>query len=201
MRGFSTKEMAASFHRITQSLQRDSGLTSTAASLVGVALFAAWGVWACQARVTRYESSDSARLEVNASAYPVQANLAGRLDASQLVLGRRVRGGEILAELDSSAERLSLDEERTRLAAIEPQIAAFRSQMQSEQAGVADERRVLTVSTAGAMAQYGEAEAQAALADAEAQRAESLRAQGILAFAEADRVASGAGASGTGTRP
>ncbi|MBV9082275.1 MAG: HlyD family efflux transporter periplasmic adaptor subunit, partial [Acidobacteriaceae bacterium] len=100
--------------------------------------------------------------------------------------------GDVLAELDTTAERLSLEEERTRRASILPQINALESQMTSERAGVGGERRVLDFSKQQALAQYEEAEAQALLAEQEWERAKRLRAEGILAQADAERAKSDA---------
>jgi hemolysin D len=137
--------MSNSFHRVSHSLQADHGLRSSAGIVIAIALTAGWTTWAFQSRVTRYEISETARLEVDAAAYPVQASLAGRLVASQLILGREVQVGDILAEIDSDTERLSLQEERTRRATLEPQLAALRSQMQTEDQGRTDERQLLSL--------------------------------------------------------
>jgi membrane fusion protein (multidrug efflux system) len=118
----------------------------------------------------------------------VQANTSGRVVVNRLVLGREVQAGEVLIELDSRAERLNLEEERTRAAAFEPQIAALHSQMESENAGRQDEQRVLNFSLEAAQAQLREADAQAILAAKEAVRAESLRREGIIAEAEVQRA-------------
>jgi membrane fusion protein (multidrug efflux system) len=138
--------------------------------------------------VTRYEISESARLELDAAAYPVQASVAGRLVASQLVLGKEVHAGEVLAQVESDDERLSLQEERTRFASLEPQLVALRSQMQSEDQGRTDERQVLSLSIEGAQAQYREALVQATSAEQESDRAAHLRAEGIMAEADAQRA-------------
>lgn len=180
--------MANSFHRTNLSLQRDHGRVSAVILASGLLLVGAWITWAARAHVTRYEISDSARLEVTAATYPVQAGVSGRLIASRLLLGRQVQVGEVLVELDSRAEQLSLDEERTRAAAFEPQLAALRAQMESESAGRQDEQRVLNFSVDAAKAQLQQAELQAALAGKEAARAESLRKEGIIADAEVQRA-------------
>ncbi|MBV9766233.1 MAG: HlyD family efflux transporter periplasmic adaptor subunit [Acidobacteriaceae bacterium] len=180
--------MANSFHRVSESLRRDNGIRSIAGLLVGLGLIGAWMLWSFKAHVTEYEVSDSARLEVNGAAYPVQANASGRLVASGMVLGREVQAGEVLAELDSNDQRLSLKEEQTRLASLMPQVQVLQSQMELEQEGRGDERRVLGVSIEGAKAQYEEAEAQASLADRDAERASRLRAEGIISDADAQRA-------------
>jgi multidrug resistance efflux pump len=103
-------------------------------------------------------------------------------------LGREVRAGDVLAEVESDNERLSLHEERTRLATLEPQLAALRSQMQTEDQGRTDERRVLDLSIEQARAQYGEAQVQAISAEQEAERAARLRSEGIVAEADAQHA-------------
>lgn len=180
--------MANSFHRVSQSLRADNGVRSTTGVVIALVLVGAWLAWALNAHVARYEISDSARLEVNGAAYPVQANVSGRLVASQLALGKEVRAGDVLVELESSDERLSFEEERTRLATLGPQREALQAQMHSEQAGEGDERRVLGVSAEGARAQYQESQAQSILAGQESQRASRLRADGIISDAELERA-------------
>jgi multidrug resistance efflux pump len=180
--------MANSFHRVSQSLRADNGLRSNLVLVVALSLLMCWVIWAFKARVTRYESSESARLEVNGAPYPVQASVAGRLVASQLILGKEVRAGDVLAEIDSENARLSLQEERTRLATLTPQIAALQSQMQSEGEGGSEERGVLKVSIEEARAQYRDAEAQASSAQQEAERASRLRNEGIVSQADAQHA-------------
>ncbi len=180
--------MANSFHRVSQSLRADTALRSNVAVLIALSLLTAWVIWAFRARVTRYESSESARIEVNGAPYPVQASVAGRLVTYQLVLGKQVRAGDVLAEVDGEDARLSLQEERTRLATLIPQIAALQSQVQSENQGGSEERGVLKVSIEESRAQYQEAQVQALSAEQDAQRASRLRDEGIVSKADAQRA-------------
>ncbi|MBV9758976.1 MAG: HlyD family efflux transporter periplasmic adaptor subunit [Acidobacteriaceae bacterium] len=180
--------MANTFHRVNQSLRADNGVVSSISLLVAALILASWLAWALHSRITRYEVSDSARLEVDRAAYPIQAGVSGRLAVSHLVLEKEVRAGEILAEIDSTPERLSLQEEHVRLAGLQPQIAALQAQLDAEAQGGADERRVLALSLDGARARSREAEAQAAAAEQQAARDARLQNEGILAQAEADRA-------------
>lgn len=180
--------MANSFQRVNRSLDGDNGIRTTLLLFTALVLLGAWIVWAFGSEVTRYESSESARLEVDSAAYPIQAGVSGRLVSNSLTLGKEVHAGDVVAELDSNSERLSLEEERASLAALRPQLDTLRLQMQTEANGEADERRVLGISIDGARAQYREAETQAVLAEQEAQRASRLRAEGILAEADAQRA-------------
>jgi multidrug resistance efflux pump len=184
--------MSNSFHRVSRSLRVDKGLFSASALILALLLLGAWLFWAFRARITDYEVSDSARLEVASSAYPVQADTSGRLVMSHLALGSEVHAGDVLLELESKSERLSLEQEAVHRASLEPQLRALRTQLASEGRGRSEEETVLTVSTSGAESQYRQAEAQAALAGEEAARAERLRREGLIPEAEAERAAADA---------
>lgn len=180
--------MANGFERVNQALHADRGFRSAASLCVAFALLGAWSTWALAARVTRYEVSDSARLEIKGSAYPVQASRAGRLVTSGLVLGKEVTAGDILLELDSDEERLNLQEQKARFDSLQPQITALRAQMNSEAEGRSDDRQVLGFSAEAARAQYKEAETHAQIAVEEADRAGRLHAEGILSDADNQRA-------------
>ena len=80
----------------------------------------AWAVWFFIARVTLYEVSVGARLEVSEAAHPVEAQVAGRVRATHVVLGQEVQFGDVLVELDVGTAAPA-EEERTRLAALASQ--------------------------------------------------------------------------------
>lgn len=180
------------FHRINQKLRRDNGFASTAGVGAACALLAAWAAWAMWAKVTQYEMSKSARLEVSASAYPLQANISGRVSRSGLVLGRSVQAGEVLVEIDSSVDESSVNEQRAALSSLVPEIAALESQAAAERDGDAQDRLVSGFASAAAAAQLHEAEVQAESAAEQARRASKLRTEGILAVADAEKVVSDA---------
>lgn len=180
--------MPSSFQRVSGALASDRGGVSNLALMIAAGLMAGWVAWAFESRVTRYEMSESARLEVDRAAYPIQTSSAGRLAVSKLVLGKDVQAGDVLAELDSTAEQLSLQQERARVAAFQPQLAALNAQMASEDQGRTAERSVLALSIEGALARYREAEEQAAAAGEQANRALRLHAEGILSQADTERA-------------
>ncbi len=86
--------MANSFYRSRQSLRNDNGLKSIKGLGLALLLGAAWIYWAWDARITRYETSESARLEIDSAAYPVQANAAGQIACSALTLAAGIQRGE-----------------------------------------------------------------------------------------------------------
>ena len=115
-------------------------------------LLGLWIIWLTFARIALYEVADTARIEVNQAAHPVEASVGGRIVAANLIVGREARIGDVLIELDAEGERLQLEEQRTTLASLQPQIKALRDEIvaeekvqgggqQSESTGV-DEARV-----------------------------------------------------------
>ena len=87
-----------------------------------IVTFAAWTAWMVLARVAVVEATPSARLEVEQASHPIQTPVAGRVSRIDLHLGREVRAGDVLFELDADAQRLDLAQARARLAAIAPEL-------------------------------------------------------------------------------
>ena len=179
--------MATAFHKMDQSLRADRGLVSGLLLLAGLGLIGAWLMWAFSAHVTRYEVSDSARLEVAGAASPVEANQTGEVALSHLVLGQQVQAGAVLLQLDDREQQLALKQELAKRNELGPQLEALRMQLQSEDAGRADEERVLVYSKSGAQAQVQQAKAEAAIAAQEADRAQKLRLAGLISEADAQK--------------
>jgi hypothetical protein len=67
------------FARLLADRGRSTGVTMAAGSLV----LAAWCWWATHAEVALYELTTSARIELDASTYPVQSPLLGRIRPGQ----------------------------------------------------------------------------------------------------------------------
>jgi membrane fusion protein, adhesin transport system len=103
------------FSRTTRSLSIDSSrFVRLALAIIALALVA-WLIWFGFGRVTIYEVSRAARLEVGSAPREVTSAQSGRLAASRLIIGARVRVGEVLVELDTAVQRLRLAEAEARL--------------------------------------------------------------------------------------
>src|SRR5580765_2758682 len=117
--------MTTGFARTLRSLRAD-GFGWPAAGIAAAVCFSlAWAGWCSVAQVTLYEVTESARLEVDRAITPVQSPIAGRVVAAYLAMGREVKAGDVLLELDTRAEQLQILEERARLAALQPQLQAL----------------------------------------------------------------------------
>src|SRR5262245_44592622 len=126
--------MSIPFSRSMQSLAADGFRYSLSGMLLAAAFLSAWTAWFFLARITLYEISAGARLEVSKAAHPVEAQVAGRVRATHLVLGQEVQGGDVLVELDVGAQRLQLEEERIRQAALASQPVELRGEISAEEA-------------------------------------------------------------------
>src|SRR5262245_24294847 len=113
----------------------DSGRPAAIAAAAGVLLLAGWLSWFLFARVSVYDTSLAARLEVDAASYRVDAPVSGRVVRSLLVLGQEVKAGDVLIELEAETFRRERDAETTRLGTLAPQLAALRREL--EEAGQA----------------------------------------------------------------
>jgi multidrug resistance efflux pump len=161
--------MSASFPRTMRALQTD-GMNPTMLGLILVtALITLWCCWLVLGQVSVYEISTTARLEVE-RVHPVAAAVAGRIVASYLSLGRQVRTGDVLIEIEADRERLETTEERTRLAALSSQITAIATE-------IAAQEQVIDLTSRASRAELSEASQKMAVTQAAARQAEGQYAR------------------------
>ncbi len=122
---------AVPFSRSLRSMRGDGYRTAFGAALIAAVLLTAWSVWMVSVRFSVYESSAGARTVAARAVHPIVSAVDGRVESVEAVLGQSVREGDVLLRLDTSAERLALEEQRARassrrgeLKELERQIAA-----------------------------------------------------------------------------
>jgi membrane fusion protein (multidrug efflux system) len=155
--------------------------------LLLAALVAFWCGWLALGRVTVYEISASARLEV-ARVHPVAAVVGGRVVRSHLALGREVRSGDVLVDIEADREEMETNEERTRLATLTHQLAAIDRE-------IATEEQAIVLADAAARASLSESEQRLAAvqaterqADDQQRRVRQLDEHGLVAASEVVRA-------------
>jgi membrane fusion protein (multidrug efflux system) len=193
--------MPSPFSRTIRSLNAERSRLSTAATLVSVVILGGWSLWFFAARVAIYETSEAARLEVDAEVHPIEAAVSGRVIRTSMAIGREVQAGEVLVEIESDAQRLQLIEEEAREAALSAQLAALRGQTTAERRVQSETQAAAPVAIDEAKARYDEAVAVARAASDEYRRLAGLRSEGLVselgvikAKAEADRLQAAADA-------
>lgn len=162
---------------------------------MAVAVLAALAYWMVRVPVALYETSSDARLEIAASAAVVQAPMLGKVVEAHLELGQAVQAGDVLVRLDSQAETLQLRQEGAGLAAIQPEADGLHAQIVAEESASAADERASQSAIAEASLKIREAETPAKFAQADRQRLDRLKQQGLaaardaeLAGSEADRL-------------
>jgi len=168
------------FSRSMRSLIAD-GFRPSILGLVFVALLLGlWIIWLTFARIALYEVADTARIEVNQAAHPVEASVGGRIVAANLIVGREAQVGDVLIELDAEGERLQLEEQRTTLASLQPQIKALRDEIAAEEKVQGGGRESERTGVDEARVRYEEAKSSARFAQEEADRLARLHASGVV---------------------
>jgi multidrug resistance efflux pump len=167
---------------------QDASSRPILAATLGSVIVLAWALWFFLARVSLYETSRQARLEVETAPHHVDAPVSGQLLHSNLVLGRRVSAGDLLIEIDSTALRLERQAEMNRVSAVEPQIAAFERELASDQEALRGEERAVAAEVSEARARQRASDAVAQLKASEREQVESLRRQHVVAEVERQRM-------------
>lgn len=181
--------MAAQFSRTTRSLDRDNSALAMIIWAIAALLLAIWLAWFFGGSVVVFEVSRNARLEVQKSAHPVAATIAGKVLASRMTVGQKVHAGEVLVTLDASRESLRLDEEQTRLAGFAPRIASLRREIAALKQAQAQDLQAAEATVRAAQFRTQEATAATDYArDNERRLTEESKAGGVAAV-EALRAA------------
>ncbi len=158
------------------------------AAVLGSVLLLAWTLWFFFARVSLYEASRRARLEVETAPHDVDTPVSGRLLRSNLVLGREVAMGDLLIELDSEALRLERQAEVSKVLSVAPQIAALERELASDEAALRGEDRALAAEMSEARARRRASDAVALLKASERDQIEALHKQHVVAEVERQRM-------------
>jgi len=180
--------MSVAFSRTVRSL-KDDGFSTSIAAIVIVILFATlWTAWLMFAHVSVYAVSTNARLEVERAIHPIQSLYAGRIVKNHMVIGRAVRRGDVLVELDATVQRAELREERTHSESIRTEIDKLYQEIGTEQEAVQKEQEAARIGVQEAQAKLREAEVAASYAVLEADRKSQLHQAGLLSELELARM-------------
>ena len=176
--------MATTFSRSMASLRADGFRRPVLVLLLAALLLGAWGFWFFRSKITLYEVSASARLEVSSQVHPVQAPLAGRVVKTYLVLGREVKPGDLLLELDSSTQRFQLGEAQTREATLKARLQSLNKVLAAEQRALKVAQGAARKAIQEARARHREGAVVARYRKEKAKRLTRLHAGGHMAEAD-----------------
>ncbi len=180
--------MSISFSRSLRSLELDGFRRANLAVLTVLALLIVWTLWLLLARVALYETSETARLEVESAVHPVAVQFGGRVVQTRLQLGAEVTAGDVLVELDTEEHKLHLEEQRSHLAGLQNQLAALRNEVSAQARAYEQELQAAPTAVKEASARQLEAETSAQLAEKEAERMRELFKRGLISEVEFRRA-------------
>lgn len=180
--------MPNSFSRTTRAVELHRGHRSVWASSVALVVLAGWLAWSVLGRVPLYETADEARLEVFGSLVPIASPVGGRVQRADLRLGREVRAGEVLIELEAGVQEASVREGAARLHGLIRRLTALREQIRHEVAAALQQRRADDAALAQAREEIRAVEDRAHVAEQHAVRTARLQAVGAATEAERERA-------------
>lgn len=170
--------MATTFSRSMRSLETDRGRGVLWMLLVGATLAAAWTAWLFLARVGLYESSDTARLEVEQASHAVQVPCAGTVTRDHLIIGQQIAAGDVLLELDATSFALELEETKAQAAGLAAQLEGLSAEIAAREEALRESQAAAVPALQEAHALYEEAQAAQRYADERARHVTELIAQG-----------------------
>ena len=176
------------FHRTLSSLQADRGRVAAVTGAIGGVLIAMWIAWLYGGRVAVYRTSAHARLEVTPPPAQVAAPVSGRIVDVHLEISARVRAGDVLVVLDSTAQRIARERATAALSAIEPELASVDRELDAEEqagrGGATSDREAQRE----ALAQQRQVEVALEHAEEEETRTRVLVENGVLPDADLSRA-------------
>jgi len=172
--------MSRFFSRSLRALGADSYRWSVVCLLLAAVIFLLWAIWFFGAKVTLYEVSEEAKLELERAAYALDAPIGGRIVANHMTLGRMVQAGEVLIELDTATERLMIDEERCGLDALSRQLEALSAELKAQRQAHSEHQQMMRKAIDEARARQREAEVDLLLMEDELERMIALRNKGMV---------------------
>jgi multidrug resistance efflux pump len=169
--------LPTAFAKTLHQIERDRPLGSSVRFASGSLLLAALAYWAICIPVVVYETTADARIEIGSAASPLQSPMTGRIVSSNLFIGKIVKAGEPLVQLDAVSEELQAQVEQTRFASIAPEIRSLEAQIVAEDsAGVTEQKAT--------EAAIDEARLRVRDAELERRRLESMKREGLTSDRE-----------------
>ena len=182
-----TRDVSPSFARTVRALDADGMSPALLAVLLVAVLGGVWSTWLVVARVPVYQISETARLEVE-RVHPIASPVVGRVLATTLTLGREVKAGDLLLEIEADRERLETAEERARLSTVTGELTALEHEISAEESGLDQARRAAKAALEEARQRLAVAESSADQADETLRRTLLLERQGLVSAADAQKA-------------
>jgi multidrug resistance efflux pump len=186
-RPWNSPSVITAFSRSLRFLEVDNSRRSYFGLGLAVALLVLWMTWFFLAQVSVYEVSDKAELEVDQTAHPIESAVSGRVAASNLVLDKQVKAGDVLVELEAETQQFQLGEQQSQVSGSGSQISSIAAEIASEKQASEHEQAAAQQALEEARAHSREAESAAQFAQTETERLRKMFAVGVLPEVDLNR--------------
>ncbi|MDQ3287629.1 MAG: HlyD family secretion protein [Pseudomonadota bacterium] len=180
--------MAVQFSRTLRVLRADPSNIFPLVVASALGLIFIWGAWLVFGAVAMHVVSDSARLESSVPSHRIHSVSGGTVARVHATLGERVREGDLIVELDTTAERRQLRQEDGRIRAFEAKLLATREKLESERLVIRADDSAAGAELARANAQREIATTQVRQAADDVARLRRLGADSLVSKAEMERA-------------
>lgn len=170
--------MATPFSHTVQALIASGRHHRGGSMAVAVAVLSVWLIWLFSAEVGIYKTAPSS-LQAERDIHTVEANVEGRVIATHMTVGRQVRTGDVLVELENEMVRLKLAEHRAKLESATAQHRAIEAELTAEQNALTTMRKATPMVEAEKRLRYEQAQEATRLAEDELMRWRRLRESGL----------------------
>ncbi|QDG49406.1 HlyD family efflux transporter periplasmic adaptor subunit [Persicimonas caeni] len=174
------------FSRTTRAIEADLHGASKYWLVCLVLMCGAVGWWGVGARVSVWETSDAARVELVHGPTVVQAPEAGRLSMFEMQVGKRVAQGDALASLEVEQQRLHGERVRASIAAARAQIEAVDAEIAALDELLSGGAEAAQARARVVQSQLKRAELAVEFAERETARVRQLQKSGVSAPVELD---------------
>jgi len=176
--------MRHSFSKTSEHMRGDGFGATVVVSLITIAVLFGWACWAVWVRVSLIEVSRTARLEAGRTLQPIQSDVSGRVLTSHMVVGRTVRAGDLLVEIDARTERWELEALAAEHDGLTEQIAALEEEIAMRQSALRDAVSAAGVALEEARASHTQAAVRAEQMEDETRRLSALERDGYVGTVE-----------------
>lgn len=134
--------MSAPFSRSLRALQTDGNRQWLLPFALGLLLITLWSAWFWGTKLKVYAMTPQATLQIQRAIYPLATERVGKLVSHTLRLGRKIKKGELLLQLDATELSLQLKQEQARLETAIAKKKAIELQKQADKKGHIRSRQV-----------------------------------------------------------
>ncbi|HYC87848.1 MAG TPA: HlyD family efflux transporter periplasmic adaptor subunit [Thermoanaerobaculia bacterium] len=175
---------STSFSRTLRALQDDTP-RRVRGLVIALVLVAGWLTWAVAGRVSVVAVSKRARFESHAAVRQIAVPVSGRITAIHIALGRSVRRGDILLELDAADASIRRTKTLAEIENLQRRLEAISAQIAATRARASDQERAASAKLQQARESRTEAAHLADIESGRAERLERLAAQGLVPATDA----------------